>query len=68
MKKLNVFESYLVIEGLNGIKEEYKKDIRRIVSEGKNPIMTEGYIEMVVEDTINKIKQACDKCRNNSSK
>jgi hypothetical protein len=27
------------------------------VSEGKNPIMTEGYIEMVVEDTINKIKQ-----------
>ena len=57
MKKLNVFESYLVIEGLNGIKEEYKKDIRRIVSEGKNPIMTEGYIEMVVEDTINKIKQ-----------
>jgi hypothetical protein len=57
MKKLNSFESYLVIEGLNGIKEEYKKDIRRIISEGKNPIMTEGYIEMVVEDTINKIKQ-----------
>jgi len=57
MKKLNGFESYLVIEGLNGIKEEYKKDIRRIISEGKNPIMTEGYIEMVVEDTINKIKQ-----------
>lgn len=57
MKKLNVFESYLVVEGLNGIKEEYKKDIRRILSEGKHPIMTEGYIEMLVEETINKIKQ-----------
>jgi len=57
MKKLNGFESYLVIEGLNNLKEEYKKDIRRIVEEGKNPLMTETYIEMVVEETINKIKQ-----------
>jgi len=57
MKKLNSFESYLVIEGLNSLKEEYKKDIRRVVEEGKNPLMTEGYIEMVVEETINKIKQ-----------
>ena len=57
MKKLNSFESYLVIEGLNSLKEEYKKDIRRMVKEGKNPLMTEGYIEMVVEETINKIKQ-----------
>jgi hypothetical protein len=57
MKKLNSFESYLVIEGLNNLKEEYKKDIRRIIEEGKNPLMTQGYIEMVVEETINKIKQ-----------
>jgi len=57
MKKLNGFESYLVIEGLNNLKEEYKKDIRRIVKEGKNPLMTETYIEMVVNETINKIKQ-----------
>jgi len=57
MKKLNSFESYLVIEGLNNLKEEYKKDIRRIVKEGKNPLMTETYIEMVVEGAINKIKQ-----------
>ena len=57
MKKLNSFENYLVIEGLNNIKEEYKKDIRRIIGEGKNPLMTEGYIEMVVNETIDKIKQ-----------
>jgi hypothetical protein len=57
MKKLNSFENYLVIEGLNSIKEEYKKDIRRIIGEGKNPLMTEGYIEMVVNETIDKIKQ-----------
>jgi hypothetical protein len=57
MKKLNGFESYLVIEGLNNLKEEYKKDIRRIVKEGKNPLMTETYIEIVVNETINKIKQ-----------
>jgi hypothetical protein len=57
MKKLNSFENYLVIEGLNSIKEEYKKDIIRIIGEGKNPLMTEGYIEMVVNETIDKIKQ-----------
>lgn len=56
MKKLNGFESYLTIAGLNLIRELYKKDIEEIKSRSKNPIMTSGYIDMVVDETIEKIK------------
>jgi hypothetical protein len=56
MKKLNGFESYLVIEGLNAIRNEWKKDIKQVEAQGKNPLMTEGYVEMVINDTIAKIK------------
>jgi hypothetical protein len=56
MKKLNGFESYLVIAGLNEMRELYKKDIADIIERGKNPIMTTGYVNMVVDDAIAKIK------------
>ena len=56
MKKLNGFESYLVIAGLNEMREMYKKDIIEIVERGKNPIMTAGYVDMVVDEAIEKIK------------
>ncbi len=56
MKKLNGFESYLVIEGLNAIRNQWKKDIKEVEAQGKNALMTEGYVDMVVTDTIEKIK------------
>ena len=56
MKKLNGFESYLVIAGLNEMRELYKKDITEITERGKNPIMTTGYVDMVVDEAIEKIK------------
>jgi len=56
MKKLNGFESYLAIAGLNEMRELYKKDIADIVERGKNPIMTAGYVDMVVDEAIEKIK------------
>jgi hypothetical protein len=56
MKKLNGFESYLVIEGLNAIRNEWKKDIKEVEAQGKNALMTADYIDMVVSETIEKIK------------
>ena len=56
MKKLNGFESYLVIEGLALLKDAWKKDIEEVRAKGKNPLMTEGYVDMVINDTIEKIK------------
>lgn len=56
MKKLNGFESYLVIEGLNAIRNQWKKDIREVELQGKFPLMTMDYVDMVVSETIEKIK------------
>ena len=56
MKKLNEFESYLVIEGLGMLKDAWKKDIREVELQGKNPLMTMDYVDMVVSETIEKIK------------
>jgi hypothetical protein len=55
MKKLNGFESYLVIEGLNKLALEMKADIRATEEAGKHPLMTTGYIDMVVKDALDKI-------------
>ena len=56
MKKLNGFESYLVMEGLAMLKEAWKKDIEDVRAKGKNPLMTEGYVDMTVSETITKIR------------
>jgi hypothetical protein len=56
MKKLNGFESYLVIEGLESMRRQMKLDILEIEANGKNAIMTTGYVDMVVSEAIEKIK------------
>ncbi len=56
MKKLSGFESYLATEGLALLKEAWKKDIREVKAKGKNPALTESYVDMVVDDAIAKIK------------
>lgn len=56
MKKLNGFESYLVLEGLAAMRNAMIKDIEESEMNGKNPIMTAGYVNMVIDDTIEKIK------------
>ena len=56
MKKLNGFESYLVIEGLESMRRQMKLDILEIEANGKNAIMTIGYVDMVVNEAIEKIK------------
>ena len=56
MKKLNGFESYLVISGLIEVRNQMIMDIKALEKEGKNPLMTTGYVEMIIDETINKIK------------
>jgi len=55
MTKLNGFENYLTTTGVQIIAEQMKEDIRETIKLGKNPIMTEDYVDMVVADAIHKI-------------
>jgi len=56
MKKLNGFESYLAIEGLNVMRSAMIDDIKEVEAKGKIPLMTEAYVDMIVDETIAKIK------------
>ena len=55
MEKLNGFEKWLVEEGIKKISTAMKEDIKLAESSGKRHIMTEGYIDMVVEELLVKI-------------
>ena len=55
MKKFNGFEKYLLEEGLKMVMEQMKVDIRKVESEGKNALMTEGYVDMVGKETLEKL-------------
>lgn len=56
MKKLNAFQSYLVTEGLNILRSEWRNEIKLAETNNKVPLMTEAYVDMVVDETIEKIK------------
>jgi len=55
MAKFNGFEKYLLVQGLDRVALEMKADIRDLEERGKNPLMTVGYVEMVVRDTLDKL-------------
>ena len=55
MKKFNGFEKHLLEQGLEMVMEQMKIDIRKVESEGKNALMTEGYVDMVGKETLEKL-------------
>ena len=55
MTKLNGFEKYLIVTGVERLADEMKAEIRNIEESGKNPLMTTGYIEMVMKDLLSKV-------------
>lgn len=55
MTKFNGFEKYLIVEGLNKVALQMKADIRNMEEEGKRPLMTVGYIDMVLKETLDKV-------------
>ena len=54
--ELNGFEMYLLKQGLGVVRKEMKEEIQRIESEGKNPLMTEGYVDMICDELESKLK------------
>lgn len=56
MKKFNGFESHLLEIGLKNVAEQMKEDIREVESEGKTAIMTEGYVDIIVNEALEKLE------------
>jgi len=55
MKKFNGFEKHLLEKGLEMVMEQMKSDIREIEDKGKNALMTEGYVDMIGKETLEKL-------------
>ena len=55
MTKLNGFEKYLIVTGVERVALEMKADIRNIEESGKNPLMTIGYVESVMKELLSKV-------------
>ena len=55
MKKFNGFEAYLILEGLKEVSASMKEGIEKTLAEGKMPIMTTSYVDMIVAETIEKV-------------
>ena len=55
MTKLNGFEKYLIVTGVERVALEMKADIRDLEERGKNPLMTIGYVESVMKELLSKV-------------
>jgi len=55
MKKFNGFEAWLILEGLKLAAEDMKQGIEQTIANGKMPLMTTGYVDMIVAETIEKV-------------
>ena len=55
MKKFNGFEAYLILEGLKEVAASMKEGIEKTLAEGKMPLMTTGYVDMIVKDAVDKV-------------
>jgi hypothetical protein len=63
MKKFNGFESHLLEQGLSMVLDSMKNDIQRIESQGKRPMMTEGYVDMIGKETLERLKSLTKKSK-----
>ena len=61
MSKFNGFESHLLETGLKNVSEQMKEDIRKVEAEGKNALMTEGYVDMIIQETLEKLEKFTSK-------
>jgi len=55
MKKFNGFEAWLILEGLKLAAEDMKQGIEQTLANGKMPLMTTGYVDMVIKDAVEKV-------------
>jgi hypothetical protein len=52
MNKFSGFQAYMLKEGLAKVSKEMKDEIRKTIEAGNNPIMTEGYVDMMVKESL----------------
>lgn len=57
MKKFNEFECSLIVQGLEMVAEGWKAEIAKVEAEGKRSMFTQGYVELVVKELTEKVKQ-----------
>ena len=57
MKKLNEYQAAIIKSGLEMWARELKLEITEVEAAGKNPIMTRGFVDMQVAETLEAIKQ-----------
>ena len=55
MKKFNGFEAWLILEGLKLAAEDMKQGIEQTLANGKMPLMSTGYVDMVIKDAVEKV-------------
>lgn len=55
MDKLTAFEKALIDQGLGEMIERYKAENDRLISEGKIPMITHGFITQTVESIKDKL-------------
>tara|TARA_R110000851_G_scaffold125146_1_gene255883 strand:+ start:223 stop:411 length:189 start_codon:yes stop_codon:yes gene_type:complete len=60
-EKLNGFENYLILQGLDAVIEEIKEEIKEAEAINKRHIMTVDYIDVVAKELITKIHNFTDK-------
>jgi len=63
MTKLNGFESHAIITGLEMYKNTLKQEIANVEAAGKRPFMTQGFVDMQIDEVIGKVKLMTKKDR-----
>ena len=63
MKGFNAFEAHLIKLGLDNASEQMKKEIREAEKLGRHHIMTEGFVDMTINELKEKIKRLKNKKR-----
>jgi len=56
MTKLNGFESHAIITGLEMYKNTLKQEIANAEAAGTRPFMTQGFVDMQIDELIGKVK------------
>ena len=56
MKKLNEYQASIIKAGLEMWARELKLEIAEVEAAGKNPIMTRGFVDMQIAETLEAIK------------
>jgi hypothetical protein len=54
--ELNGFEMYLLTQGLNVVRQDMIEDIKKVESEGKTSLWTEGYVNMICDELAKKLE------------